>query len=93
MTKKCNFFYYEHKENVDTDPKDNRTILFVSGFHGDERLGPHTLAHGYKHFKGNHIIYFPMANPSGFIKNQQKTYPSNINPYLDFPFDNNTQCY
>ena len=34
-----------------------------------------------------------MANPSAFIKYQKKTFPSNIDPYLDFPFDNNIKCY
>ena len=51
------------------------------------------MIHGYKHFKGNHIIYFPIANPSAFIKKQKKTYPSNVDPYLDFPFDNQTNCF
>ena len=75
------------------DAGKNQTILLVSGFHGNEQIGPHTLIHGYKYIKGNHIIYFPMANPSAFIKYQKKTFPSNIDPYLDFPFDNNIKCY
>jgi len=43
----------------------------VAGFHGNEYLGPHTLLYAYKHLKAAKIIYFPMANPSGFLKNQR----------------------
>lgn len=44
------------------------TILMVSGMHGDEFIGPHTLLYAYPHLRAHKIIYFPMANPSGFIK-------------------------
>jgi predicted deacylase len=49
-----------------------------------------TLLYGLKHFNfhnGNdcRIIIFPIANPSGFSKNQRVTYPSFIDPNRDFP--------
>lgn len=39
--------------------------------HGDEYLGPHTLLNAYQHLNAYKIIYFPMANPSGFARGQR----------------------
>ena len=56
-------------------------------------MGPHALLYGYQHFRGAHIIYFPLANPSGFEKNQSETYPAKLDPSKDFPVDGNKDCY
>ncbi len=61
--------------------------------HGDEYLGPHVLLYGYKYFKADHIIYFPMANPSGFNLQKRNTHPSYVDVNRDFPVDKNKQCY
>ena len=47
----------------------------VSGMHGNEFLGTHVLLYGFEHFKGAHIIYFPVANPSGFQRQERLTFP------------------
>jgi predicted deacylase len=56
-------------------------------------LGPHTLLNAYKSLKGYKIIYFPVANPSGFIKHRRQTVPGEIDPNRDYPIDGNTHCY
>ena len=89
----CKFYYYEYLDESITQPNFNRTVLMVSGMHGNEYLGPHVLLYGYQLFKNAHIIYFPMANPSGFEKNQRQTYPLKVDPNRDFPIDGNTNCY
>ena len=68
-------------------------MLLVGGMHGNEYLGPHTLLYGYKYFKARHIVYFPVANPSGFQLNQRMTYPTRKDPNRDFPVDDNYDCY
>jgi predicted deacylase len=67
--KKCKFVYYEYFSPGRIEKDRNRTVLLVSGMHGNEYLGPHTLLYGYQHFEAAHIIYFPVANPSGFAVN------------------------
>jgi predicted deacylase len=61
--------------------------------HGDEFIGPHTLLYAYKHLKADKIIYFPVANPSGFAQGKRETFPGNIDVNRDFPIDGNKQCY
>lgn len=61
--------------------------------HGNEILGPHTLLNSYKLLKGYKILYFPIANPSGFLKRRRETVPGKIDPNRDYPIDNNTKCY
>lgn len=61
--------------------------------HGNEYIGPHTLLYGYKYFDAPHIIYFPVANPSGYARNQRLTFPNQIDTNRDFPVDNNKVCY
>jgi predicted deacylase len=61
--------------------------------HGDEVLGPHTLLYAYQHLKAYKIVYFPMANPSGFIKNTRYTFPNKVDLNRDFPVDRNILCY
>ena len=61
--------------------------------HGNEFLGPHTLLYAYKHLKAYRILYFPMANPSGFNRHQRTTYPSGVDPNRDYPIDRNFNCY
>ena len=51
------------------------------------------LLYGYKYFKAGHIVYFPVANPSGFAKSIRNTFPSNRDPNRDFPVDRNIDCY
>lgn len=43
--------------------------------------------------KGYKIIYFPVANPSGFLKRRRETVPGKIDPNRDYPIDGNTNCY
>ena len=61
--------------------------------HGNQYLGPHALLYGYKYFKANHIVYFPVANPSGFDISQRQTNPTRKDPNRDFPVDGNYDCY
>jgi len=51
------------------------------------------MLYGYQYFKAAHIIYFPVANPSGFDRSSRNTFPSNRDPNRDFPVDMNTECY
>lgn len=68
-------------------------MLLVGGMHGNEYLGPLTLLNGYKYFEAHHIIYFPVANPSGYDITQRHTNPSRKDPNRDFPIDGNNDCY
>lgn len=61
--------------------------------HGNEVLGPMTLLYAYKHLSAARIIYFPIANPSGFVKKQRLTFPGGLDPNRDFPIDSNNDCY
>ena len=65
----------------------------VGGMHGNEYLGPMAMLYGYQYFKAAHIVYFPVANPSGFSRSSRNTFPSNRDPNRDFPVDKNTDCY
>jgi predicted deacylase len=49
--------------------------------------------YGYKHFKAARIVYFPLANPSGFEKEKRETYPGKLDPNRDYPIDKNQECY
>lgn len=56
------------------DMVDNSTVLFTSGFHGNEKIGPTALLYGYKFLKEKtkrRLIFFPVANPSGYNLNQR----------------------
>jgi len=47
-----------------------------------------TLFHGLNHFLDLYdaqLIIFPISNPSGFVKNQRVTFPTNIDPNRDYP--------
>lgn len=68
-------------------------MLMVAGMHGNEYIGPHTLLYGYAHLKAYRIIYFPVANPSGFHQGIRQTDPGKIDPNRDYPIDGNTDCY
>lgn len=40
------------------------------------------------------VVYFPLANPSGFIKNTTKTFPNELDIQSDFPITKNTtECF
>lgn len=91
---KCHFYYFEATHP--TPPPNNtppRTVLLVSGMHGDEFIGPLTLLYAYKHLKADRIVYFPVANPSGFAKGMRATSPGGLDVNRDFPVDGNTLCY
>ena len=68
-------------------------MLLVSGMHGNEYLGPHALLYAYKELDAARIIYFPIANPSGFSTHSRYGYPVQVAPNRDYPVDKNKACY
>lgn len=70
----------------------NKTVLIVGGLRGDDVLGPTTILNLYGKIKAARIIYFPIANPSGFMHKQAETYPNGINVEADFPLWGNKKC-
>lgn len=71
--KRCQYFYYEYEDESFRGEAQRKTVLMVAGMHGNEHIGPHALLYGYAHLKAYKIIYFPVANPSGFQKGIRQT--------------------
>lgn len=67
--------------------------MLVSGLYGDQYLGPNLLLNSYQHLNVARIIFFPVANPSGFSKGEKLTIPTNIDIKKDFPFYDNEDCF
>jgi len=86
----CQFQYYIFEnETLSSNPNTNRTLLLVSGFYGGQYLGPNILLNSFGILNAAKIIYFPIANPSGWIHNSRNIFNSNIDIAHDFPFDGN----
>jgi predicted deacylase len=60
-------------------PNRNKTVLIVGGLRGNDFLGPTAILNLYGKVKAGKIIYFPLANPSGFMRQQIEAYPTNVN--------------
>lgn len=54
------------------------TILLVGGLRGDDKFSPALLLNAYKSLSAARIIYFPLANPSGYLMSTKTTYPNHI---------------
>lgn len=89
----CRFFVYLYEP--EDKSKIKYTILFNSGMHGNELIGPTSLLYAYPLLKPANIriIYFPVSNPSGYTLKQRLTYPEKLDLNRDFPIDNNIECY
>lgn len=72
------------------DPVADATVLVVSGFHGDEKLGVWISSYAFPYLKGKHVLYLPVVNPSGYAHNTREEFPSRIDPNRDFPFDSDS---
>lgn len=76
----CNFYFYLHEnKELMSDANRNRTVLLVSGLEGNDKMGPELLLASYGKLTAARIIYFPLANPSGFVKGTSTTFPQQLN--------------
>jgi len=72
----------------------NTTVLIVAGLEGNDYLAVNSMLNIYQKINAARVIYFPLANPSGFIKNMSKTYPKEVDILSDFPTTKNTkECF
>ncbi|KAM3142063.1 hypothetical protein pb186bvf_005936 [Paramecium bursaria] len=87
----CQYFYAEVAfKNESTLP----TILYVGGFHGDERLGPNIVTEllllliesPLPFIKDRRFLLYPMVNSYGYFENQREEL--NVDPNRDFDYDN-----
>ena len=64
----CEYFYYlQEDKSLLADEVRSRSVLIVSGLRGDDYLSPTVLLNLYGKVRGAaRVIYFPLANPSGF---------------------------
>lgn len=89
----CSFHYYLHENQQLMQQGDrNKTILLVAGLKGNDTLGPYLLLNSYGKVQAGRVIYFPLANPSGFAKDAANTQPEDISIAADFPFGTNQVC-
>jgi len=86
----CEFYFYLY-ENAELakESSRNRTVLLISGLQGDDSLGPDLLFNSYGKITAARIIFFPLANPSGYMQGTQTTFPKQADVLLDFPINNN----
>jgi len=59
--------------------------LVVAGLQGNDYLAANTMLNIYGQIEAARVIYFAVANPSGFIKNTSKTFPNAIDIQSGFP--------
>ncbi len=74
--------YFEDRNKLSLEKNRNKTVLIVGGLKGNDYLGPSVILNLYGDLKGGNaaqVIYFPIANPSGFTHNTAETYPQKIN--------------
>lgn len=69
------FFIYK----IVLNPSGNKTVVFSAGIHGNEISGPLSIIEflkkiDFKKYSNTKIIIFPVANPTGFDKNQRNNY-------------------
>lgn len=82
----CEFFYYlQENDQLLKDSNRNKTVLIAAGMVGNDYLAANTMLNLYGHIQAARIIYLPVANPSGFVKNTSNTYPKKIDIESDFP--------
>lgn len=88
----CKYLLYEYT-SPNYDPSADITVLIISGFHGDERLGPLIVTESFPYLNGRHMLFMPVVNPSGFINNKTFELPSQVDPYKDFSYSNLKKCF
>ena len=72
----------------------NTTVLIVAGLKGNDYLAVNSMLNVYGKIDAARVVYFPLANPSGFIKNMSKTYPNEVEIPSDFPTSKNAkECF
>ena len=68
--------------------------MIVAGLKGNDYLAVNSMLNIYGKINAARVIYLPVANPSGFIKNKSKTYPNEVEIFSDFPTTKNTkECF
>lgn len=88
----CNFYFYIHENPALLATNHNITILLLSGLEGNDTIGPEVLLASYGQLTAARIIYFPLANPSGFSMATSATYPRRFSVSEDFPLKGNSNC-
>lgn len=81
----CQYLLYEYT-SPEYDPAVDITVLIISGFHGDQRLGPTIVTESFAYLSGRHMLFMPIINPSGFISNCTFEFPSRVDPLKDFTY-------